>query len=260
MNEIAAKAESMKKWLTVGGIAIVGLIVSPIIFLTIKGLVGLAIAGAVGFTMVSFAPWFALKIANWKYRAIEAEKVSHIKKVNEHARENPIETLTNLLNQKKQAFVTFKENVENSIAARNQFEEKCKAFAKRYPARAAEFQKQLERMTLLVQKKLEALKDAQDQLEVGYHKLEEMKAYWEMSQAAQELNKAAGMDTGDAFERMKADTSCDAVFESVSRAFSQLEVAAALEEDKDEFKSGIEYNQPVVLETQTVNSKIKVTV
>jgi hypothetical protein len=50
-----------------------------------------------------------------------------------------------------------------------------------------------------------------------------------MSQAAQEANKKAGMSTGDQFEKLKADTAVDAVFDSMNRAFAQLEVAAALE-------------------------------
>lgn len=55
-----------------------------------------------------------------------------------------------------------------------------------------------------------------------------MKAYYEMSQAAQEANRAAGMDTGDIYQQLKLDTACDAVFESVNRAFAELEVAATL--------------------------------
>jgi hypothetical protein len=54
-----------------------------------------------------------------------------------------------------------------------------------------------------------------------------------MSQAAQAANAAAGMDTGDQFERLKADTACDAVFESMNRAFAELEVAASLAVDDD---------------------------
>lgn len=212
------KYQKYEKWAKVALIAVAGLLVSPIIFLTIKGLIGLAIAALVGLTIVTFAPWVSMKFANWKVKAITAE-----------AGENPIETMVNLLTAKEQAFKEFEENVTNAVTARNGFKVKVEQFAKRYPARAAEFNQQLVNMTALVEQKKKALNDAQDSLEEGRHKLEEMRAYWEMSVAAQEANRAAGMDTGDLYERLKADTAVDAVLASVNRAFAQLEVAAALD-------------------------------
>lgn len=262
IEEIQERKEKLKKWLTVGSLAAIGLLVSPIIFLTIQGLVGLAIAGAVGFTLVSFAPWAALKISNAKYRAIEAEKISHLQKVQESAAANPIETMQNLLQQKRVAFEKFKASVETAITARDTFKQKCEKFAKKYPARAAEFQKQLDNMIKMVDMKKTALKDAQQSLEDGALKLEEMQAYWEMSKDAQELNRAAGMDTGDVFEKLKADTACDAVFESMTRAFAQLEVAASLEMDSDD-KVGqpnaqLGYNEQNIIDVSS--SKVKVSV
>lgn len=214
---INERRDRIRKWATVGLIGVAGLLVSPFIFLAIGGLVGLIIAAVVGATAVTFAPVVSMKLANWKVKAIVAE-----------ATENPIETMINALAAKRRAFDNFKTNVENSISARNTFKQKCESFAKKYPQRAAEFQSQLDRMTLLVEKKKTALGEAQQALEDGDNKLEEMKAYWEMSKDAIELNKAAGMDTGDSFEKLKVDTACDAVFESMNRAFAQLEVADAL--------------------------------
>jgi len=246
------KRDRMKKWLSIAGLGVVGFLVAPIIFLTIQGIVGLAIAGAVGFTLVSLAPWFALKVANWKYRLIDAEKVEHIKKVTGAAAENPIETLTALLHAKRQAFETFKESVTQAATARDNFKLKVEKFAKRYPHRAAEFQRQLDRMIDLVERKKAALNDARKTLEDGDMKLEEMKAYWEMSKDAIEANRAAGMDTGDAFEKLKADTACDAVFESMNTAFAQLEVAAALDVDSDDKQevpvAQLGHTEPTILE------------
>lgn len=235
---IADRRAKIQKWATVGLIGLIGLVVSPIIFLTIKGLIGLAIAALIGLTMVTFAPWVSMKFANWKVKAIVHE-----------AGENPIETMVNLLAAKRQAFETFKENVTNAVTARDNFKEKCIEFAKCYPNRAAEFNKQLENMTELVERKKRALADAQDSLEAGQHKLDEMRAYWEMSQAAQQANAAAGMDTGDMYEKLKADTAVDAVFASMNKAFAQLEVAAALDNNP-----GISYNSAEPIEV-VVNRK-----
>ena len=238
--DIDTRRANVKKWATIGLVGLTGLIVAPVIFLAIKGLIGLVIAGVVGLGVVTFTPWVTMKFANWKVRAIMAE-----------AKENPIETMVNLLSAKQIAFKEFQINVTTAVTARNNFKSKIEAFAVKYPARAPEFKTQLSRMTDLVERKKKALNDAEHMLEEGHNKLEEMKAYWEMSQAAQAANKAAGMDTGDQFERLKADTAVDAVFESMNRAFAELEVAASLDVDADDKQAQpvaqLAHSDPVVL-------------
>jgi hypothetical protein len=261
---LVEKRDQMAKWLKIAVVCAVGFAVAPFIMLAIGGLVGLAIAAAIAIAVVNLAPWFALKMANLRYQMIESEKVHHIKKVTEHAAENPIETLTNLLIQKKQAFNNFKLAVEQAVTARDNFKTKVEKFSQKYPHRAPEFQRQLERMTDLVARKKTALTEAKKSLDDGDLKLEEMKAYWEMSRDAIEANRAAGMDTGDAFEKLKADTACDAVFDSMNAAFAQLEVAAALDEvlvdDDSTNVAQLTHNEPAVLdvkvrETQKVSVK-----
>jgi len=236
-NDLIAKRDKMKNWLSVGGLA-AGVVAAGIFYLfllqAVAGLVALAVAGALGLAIVNLAPVVSLKLANWKYRLTDDEKVQHLKKVAAAAEKNPIETLTALLIAKKDAFNVFKTSVEQAVTARSNFKTKVAKFKERYPARASEFEAQLARMTDLVERKKVALNDARQSLEDGDMKLEEMKAYYEMSKDAIEANRAAGMDTGDAFEKLKADTACDAVFESMNLAFAQLEVAAALDVDSDD--------------------------
>lgn len=242
----------MKKWLSVAGLAVVGFVVAPFIYLSITGLVGLAIAGATGFVLIQLAPLFALKVANLRYRLTDAEKVSHIKKVSDAAAENPIETMASMLLERKRAFESFKQNVIDATTARDTFRTKLEGFAEQYPHRAGEFTKQLERMADLVERKKTALGNAQRSLEDGQLKLDEMKAYWEMSQVVQAANKAAGMDTGDVFEKLKQDTACDAVFDSMNRAFAQMEVAASLDvssvDKQDEPPAQLGHSEPNVID------------
>ena len=216
------KKEKYERWAKVGLVGLAGLIVSPVIFLAIQGIIGLAIALVVGLAIVTFAPWASMKFANWKVKAIVSE-----------SKENPIETMVNLLAAKEVAFKTFESTVTNAVTARDDFKVKCDQFAKKYPARADEFKRQLTIMSSLVERKKAALREAQTSLELGRYKLDEMRAYWEMSQAAQAANAAAGMDTGDLYEKLKADTAADSVFSSMNRAFAQLEVAAALDVTND---------------------------
>ena len=253
-QDILAKRDKFSGWIKIVALGVVGLLVAPFIMLAIGGIVGLAVAAILAFTLVQLAPWFALKIANWKYRLMDAEKVDHIQKVTNAAEQNPIETLTALLIAKKQAFQVFKASVEQAVTARSNFKTKVEKFKQKYPARAAEFEAQLARMTDLVERKKRALNEAQTSLEDGDNKLEEMKAYYEMSKDAIEANRAAGMDTGDAFEKLKADTACDAVFESMNMAFAQLEVAAALDVDSDDKPAQpaaqLGHSEPVVLDVK----------
>lgn len=250
MHNIEQRRENIKKVVGVGAILIVGFLVAPFVFLAIKGIVGLAAAFLVGSALLAFMPWYQMKIANWRVKAIEAE-----------ARENPIETMVNLLAAKKEAYQVFKANVETAATAEKDFEQKCKEFSKQYPHRAPEFTKQLAAMHNLVERKKIALRQAKQSLEDGDNKLTEMRAYWQMSQAAQAANKAAGMDTGDQFEKLKADTAVDAVFESMNRAFAELEVADALDSNVIQgstvvaSQDALSYNEPVTLEVTDVRVK-----
>ncbi len=205
------------KYIKIGLIVVGALVVSPIIFLVVKGMIGLIIATGVGLVAVNVAPIFSMKLANWKVKGIVAE-----------AKANPIETMINLLAEKKEAFKAFKESVETAVTAFKTFKRQTDDFALKYPARAPEFNKQVADMGVLVTRKVEALKDAQRMIAVGEEKLVEMRAYWEMSQAAISANKAAGMDTGDMYEALKSSTAVDAVWENMNQAFAELEIAAAL--------------------------------
>jgi hypothetical protein len=258
-QELIDKRDRMKKYIMVGGAALVGLIVAPFVMVAIGGLIGLGVAAAIGFTLIQLAPWFALKMSNLRYRLIETEKTDHIKKVTQAAAQNPIETLTNLLISKNKAFQEFKTSVENAAAARDTFKGKIEKFALKYPSRALEFQKQYERMAALVEQKKKALQEAKQSLDEGNSKLEEMKAYWEMSKDAMELNRAAGMDTGDIWEKLKADTACDAVFESMNTAFAQLEVAAAIDVNSADNTSAtmaqLKTSEPVILDVPVKESQ-----
>jgi hypothetical protein len=240
-SELVQRKERIKKWASIGLIGLAGLVVSPFVFLAVKGLVGLALAAIVGLTIVTFAPWVSMKFANWKVKAVVHE-----------AKENPIETMVNLLAAKNQAFLVFKEEVTNAVTARDTFKTKCADFSKKFPARAPEFNQQLANMTALVEKKKAALAEAKESLQLGEAKLEEMRAYWDMSQAAQAANKAAGMDTGDMYEKLKADTAVDSVFESMNRAFAQLEVAATLDNNPQ-----LAYNADNVIELPATSVQVK---
>lgn len=241
MNNIEQKRATYDKWIKIGLIGLGALLISPIIFMVVKGAIGLAIAGLVGLLIVNLAPVVSMKLANWKIKGIVSE-----------AKENPIETMVNLLIAKKAAFKTLKEMVENAVTGAKTFETKCAQFSKQYPSRAEEFNQQLVSVKQAAERKKEALRSAQTMLSEGENKLEEMKAYFDMAEALNAANKATGMDTGDIYERLKADTACDAVFESMNRAFANLEVESSLS------APALENNPSMSVNMVTTKSKVVV--
>lgn len=224
--------------------AIAALVISPIIFSIIQGMIGAAIAVVIGLTIVNIAPIVSMKLANLKLKGIKHEATS-----------NPIETLQNLLIEKEKAYTTFKDHVTDAVTARNTFQSKVVTFQKKYPARSAEFENQLVQMANLVQVKIDSLDSARNDLDNAYHKLDEMKAVYDMAVAAQSASSVTGMDTGDLYERIKAETAYDSVITSVNRAFAEIEVQAAVSIDKQDALSYT--NQTNVFQTAN-NQKVEV--
>lgn len=240
--------DTRAKW----GIGIIGaVIVSPIVYTAavsvISAAAAVAVAGVVGLAIIHGAPVVSMKFANWKIKGIVSE-----------AQENPIETMVNLLANGQEAFATLKSNVIDSVTARDNFKTKAEQFAKKYPERAAEFNEKITMMNDRVEKKKQALNDAKRALDVGQDKLDEMRAYWDMSQALQAANKVVGLDNGDQFAKLKADTAVDAVFDSMNKAFAQMEVAASLDIESVDKPDALPYNASNVIEITPVTSKVKV--
>lgn len=84
--DINLKRQKIERWVKLGIGLVVAVLVSPFVFLAVKGIVGLALAALVGGFCLAMSPVVAMKFANWRLKGIKAE-----------AAENPIETLQNQL-------------------------------------------------------------------------------------------------------------------------------------------------------------------
>jgi predicted kinase len=209
--------QRIERWTKIAIGLVAAVVISPVVFLAVKGIVGLALALLVGSFCIAMAPVVAMKFANWRVKGIKAE-----------AQENPIETLQNLILAKRKAFTEFQAAVIDATSARDDFRLKVVEFKKKYPARAVEFEQKLEQMEASIKKKQVALTDAQASIKLAEDKLEEMRAYMDMAVSLQEANKKTALDTGDLYEKMKADIAVDSVFNQVNKAFAQLEVESVL--------------------------------
>jgi hypothetical protein len=98
MNEIelVQRKQRIKSIAQLGLLGFAGLLVSPFVFLAVKGVIGLALSAVIGLIIVNFAPVVGEVLGNAKIKAIKAE-----------AARNPIETLQRQWGERKEALAAF---------------------------------------------------------------------------------------------------------------------------------------------------------
>lgn len=189
-------------------------VIAPFIFLTVKGLVGLALAGAVGLAIINGAPVLSSLLANWKVKGIKAVATA-----------NPVEQLQNVLMERQRALTNFAEQITEFASRVRQFESKLAGFKRQFPGEADKFDEQAAAMNRLLANRRARYDDVRQQLIAFEMEVKKADAIWQMSQAAAELHKAAGMDGEDVYAKIKAETALESVEMSLNRSFAQLETA-----------------------------------
>lgn len=199
------------KW---GMAGLAALVVSPIIFLIVKGLIGVALAAMIGLAIVNFAPVLSMKFANWKLAGIKHE-----------ARTNPIETLQNQLAQRRRQLADFLRSITEFSAAVKGFESKVTMFKSEQPDQSARFEAQLNGMKALLKLRQQRYKEADDEVDRFEATVRRADALWQMSLEAHKMNKLAGQQDAGVFDQIKTDVAFDSVESSLNRAFAELETA-----------------------------------
>jgi hypothetical protein len=231
------------KALAVGGLFVAALLVAPLTYLILKGILGLvavAVAFIVGSAILGSIPVASMKFANWRLSALKKE-----------AGRNPIETLQNLLATKRTALREFLESITSFESRVVEYRNKVEKFSREHPEEAPKFRNQLSTMESLLSSRKDKLRRADAALDKFEQEIEKADAVWQMSQAALAMSQAAGMQTGDPFERIKAETAVNAVEHSMNTAFAQLE-QAMLEEELDAPRQ-IEKKESLLSSQTTVN-------
>jgi hypothetical protein len=236
-------------------------VIAPLAWMAVTGIVGLAIAGALVLFGTNIAPVIALKLANMKYRAIDAERVEHIEKVSNAAAVNPVETLIQQSMEKRQASDAFKQAITIFRTEVKNFADHIAGFAKEYPDDVARFQTQQDAMGKLLKFREDRYKQLQVELDNFDSAIKRAQAMWKMSQAAQKMNKLAGMELGDPFEKIKADSAINSVMTSMNKAFAEMETA--LMDNKEVQKAQAQElitndPQPVLIASVTTAQNVKV--
>lgn len=208
--ETVRKAKIVK-WLVIAAGIAIG---APAALLLLKGLIALIAAGVIGLAAIYLGPVVEMKLRNTRVKMVVAE-----------AQANPIETLINQLSDKRQSAAEFADRITAFRTEVKSFQDKVGQFKKQYPDDAPRFDAQLATMQQLLHFREDRYRQVNSELDNFSHAIDRAKAMWDMSQAAQRMNKVAGQQSGDAFEQIKTDASIDSVMRSVNTAFSQMETA-----------------------------------
>lgn len=223
-DEELKKQKTMQviKWVAMLGICAV---LGPLAYMAITGLVGLAAFGLIAFIGYNAAPVIAQSIVNAKYRALDAEKLSHIDKVEKQAAENPIATATSQSIAYKERATKQLQSITAYSTEVNNFETMTAEFSKKYPEAAPRYKAQLETMRKALALKNEKYKEVIKNIKIMDDQIEFLKANWKISQALQKVNALGGMESGDPMDQVKADAAIDAVVNSINRAFAEMDSA-----------------------------------
>lgn len=201
-------------------LALVGvgvLLAAPFAYAALMGtltLIALVIAFAIVSAAVSFAPWFAMKLANWQLKAVIDE-----------ATRNPIETKQNIYKQKLEALMQVAENIERFTALILKNESRLALLKRDYPAdpRTAAHERFVAQMKeLKVMREQEYRKTAQV-LERYKRAIESDQAFWEASIEAQDLKNAAGQTKLTALQDFADRAASNSVENEVNAMFAQLD-------------------------------------
>lgn len=203
-----------KKW-ALWGLGIAGLAVAaPALVLAVKGLISLVIAVTVGSVAMAAAPVVSAFLANMKLKGIKLI-----------AARNPVEQLQNALIERQDALKKFAQRITEFATQVRQFDDKMAIFAAKYPQEAPKFKSQSDAMHRLLTLRRERYNEVKGQVELFEEEVKKADAIWQMSQAAAELNKAAGMESEDVFAKIKAETAVESIQLSLNRSFAELELA-----------------------------------
>jgi hypothetical protein len=248
MNDLELKRERIEKFVKYAALPVIGFVVAPYIFLSIKGLIGLIIAGVISVVVVNMIPWFAAVVANWRLKALKYE-----------AAKNPIETLENDYKRRHDALVAFRHSILNSKAEVAGFGDKLEDFKDQYPNDAAKFDEQYRKMVELLKLKGRKYEQAKANLQSYEAEINRARAIWKMAQAAAQMNKAAGVDTDEFFAKIQVETALGSVQKNLNLAFAELEMSLA---DESSGQKPIPSNalppQPVEPGPQTLELDIEV--
>lgn len=234
-----------RKWqligLTVGALAVI-IALGPLYLTILHGIGAFAALVAtvfIGITVWNFVPWFSVKLANWRLKALKAE-----------AAKNPIETLENRYLQLKENLLKQRDNIKARVAIAKKifsqitdFEQK---FNKTSPRRDA-----YQKLNQLIDLAKGRYKKAALALVNFGQVIEEKRADWEIVLSMNEANKLA--QAGEDFtSKLMQDTALNTIQQGLDLAFAELD-AAVMDENIEKLLNGQDVEIVVSATSSTPN-------
>lgn len=216
------KTANLVKW---GVIGVSAAVIAPVAWMAVTGIAGMMIAGGLILVGSAAGPVLGLKAANWKYRAMDAEQVSHLEKIQQAAAENPIETINAAYLVRIEDAKKFANSITDFRTEVKNYEGTVKEIEAVYPEDAQVGREQLAMMRENLKERESRYADVQQELVNTEAAIKKMRALWKLALATQRMNKLAGMDNGDVFAKIKTDAAVDSVMTNLNKAFAQMETA-----------------------------------
>jgi hypothetical protein len=208
------------------GLGLVGaVLISPVVFLAVKGIVGLAIAFVVGEAVVQFAPVVSMKFANWKLRALIDE-----------ARRNPVETMTNIYLGNMRTIQQKDEKIKAVEARYLGFKDKAGDYVKKYgqdDAQSVRYLDAVKRVQALLVRQKSKQKAAKTAAVEYQEQIQKATDIWEMAKEMNAMNELTGDLEKQAFDDIKKRVAFDSVTFEFNRAVAELAVEADTEPEFD---------------------------
>lgn len=210
--------EKFKKWATIGLIGVTGLLVAPIIFLTIKGIVGLAIAGVLAAGVMAAAPAVSQWMTNMKFKALETV-ISY----------EPVLTLKASAEQRWKELATQRDLLEEMSGTLQQFKHKATSFIQSYPEEAASWNQRVQSYEQIFAYRVDLFKKAKKETEKFMITIDKAEGIYEMAVLDSKMSKSFGKKS-DFMTMFKEKTAFEAIDKANSAAMASLQMAMIDEE------------------------------
>ncbi|MNK14230.1 hypothetical protein D3C87_323290 [compost metagenome] len=205
--------EKFKKYATLSLIGLAGLIVAPIIFLTIKGIVGLAIAGVLAMSIMTIAPAASQWFANMKFKTLEGV-ISY----------EPVLTLKTRAEERWTELGTQRDLLEQQAATLEEFTKKAKGFIKQFPEEAADWTERVKQYEQIFAYRVDLFKKAKGETEKFMVTIDKAEGIYEMAVLDAKMSKSFGK-ARDFMSIFKEKTAFDAIDKANSKAIASLRMA-----------------------------------
>lgn len=216
------KAKLTGKLVKWGLYAVAGIILMPLTVMAIKGwLLLFALAVLVGGTL-TIAPALEMAACNWRLKLIKQQAAA-----------NPVETMQNLYQEKREALAEGEKKLISLRQKRATYMSKLASFKRRFPADSQYFETAADRLTELLKFQEQKFLAAKDATERYSGEVEKTQAIWEMGKAAAEATAGTEFTEEDFFAKIKSETAIDSAHQQLEVAFSQLDQALLDSEDKE---------------------------